>query len=153
MRAVAKKGTITRQELLAAIDRATGRVTATPAPTAKTILVVDDHDLNRELARSILEHMGYHVLLAGDGDAGIALAIAHKPALVLMDLAMPKKDGFAAAKELKKNKVTESIPIVALTAMAMRGDEVKAFEAGMDDYLTKPIDRKALESVLVRFVG
>ncbi len=154
VRAVAQKGTITRrQELLAAIDRATGRTGAAPAPTAKTILVVDDHDLNRELARSILEHMGYQVILAGDGDAGIALAIAHRPSLVLMDLAMPKKDGFAAAKELKKNKVTERIPIVALTAMAMRGDEVKAFEAGMDDYLTKPIDRKALESVLVRFVG
>jgi CheY-like chemotaxis protein len=153
VRAVAQKGTITRQELLAAIDRATGRVTTTSSPTAKTVLVVDDHDLNRELARSILENMGYHVLLAGDGDTGIALAIAHKPALVLMDLAMPKKDGFAAAKELKKNKVTEGIPNVALTAMAMRGDEVKAFEAGMDDYLTKPIDRKALESVLVRFVG
>ncbi len=153
VRAIAQKGTMTRQELLAAIDRATGRKPVAPTPTAKAILVVDDHDLNRELARSILEHMGYQVLLAEDGDAGIAMAIAHKPALVLMDLAMPKKDGFAAAREMKKNKATEHIPIVALTAMAMRGDEVKAFEAGMDDYLTKPIDRRALESVLARFVG
>ncbi len=153
VRAVAQKGSISRQELLAAIDRAAGKTLAQPPPTAKTILVVDDHDLNRELARSILEHMGYHVLLANDGDAGIQMAIKHKPALVLMDLAMPKKDGFQAARELKKNKLTERIPIVALTAMAMRGDEVKAFEAGMDDYLTKPIDRKALESVLMRFLG
>ncbi len=153
VRAIAQKGSITREDLLAAIDRVTGRAVKSTLPATKTVLVIDDHDLNRELARSLLEHLGYRVLLAEDGDAGIAMAKEHQPALVFMDLAMPKKDGFTAARELKNNPTTKAIPIVALTAMAMRGDEERAFQAGMDDYLTKPIDRKALEKVLQRFVG
>ncbi|MBC7792069.1 MAG: response regulator, partial [Clostridia bacterium] len=153
VRAIAQKGSITREDLLAAVGRATGRIKPAAIPDGKTILVIDDHDLNRELARSLLEHLGYRVLLAEDGDAGIATALKEQPALVFMDLAMPKKDGFTAARELKNNGKTARIPIVALTAMAMRGDEEKAFAAGMDAYLTKPIDRKALESVLARFVS
>lgn len=153
VRAIAQKGSITRDDLLAAVARATGRAKATSADDAKTVLVIDDHDLNRELARSLLEHLGYRVVLAEDGDAGIAAARREQPSLVFMDLAMPKKDGFTAARELKNDPRTTNIPIVALTAMAMRGDEEKAFDAGMDGYLTKPIDRKALEGVLTKFIG
>lgn len=152
VRALAEKGDATRAELLAAVARATGR--AAPAQhedTGTTVLVVDDHDLNRELARSILEGAGYRVVLANDGAAGIEAARRERPALVLMDLAMPVMDGYAAARALKSDPDTAGIPVVALTALAMSGDEQAAFAAGVDGYLTKPIERAALLETVARF--
>ncbi|HEX4381930.1 MAG TPA: response regulator [Myxococcales bacterium] len=122
-------------------------------PPKATILVVDDHEVNRDLARSMLERRGYKVLLARNGKEGCEMARAERPALVLMDLAMPVMDGYEAAKELKADIGTTRIPLVALTAMAMIGDEEKASRAGFDGYLTKPLDRAALEEALQRFVG
>ncbi len=148
---VAIKGDVTREELVAAVERTTSRGsrvrTADPS-----VLVVDDNDVNRELARSILERLGYRVLLAADGDEGLAVARREGPALVLMDLAMPGKDGYAATRELKADPATRRIPVVALTALAMRGDEERAIEAGVDAFLTKPIDRAKLEEIVARFV-
>jgi signal transduction histidine kinase/DNA-binding response OmpR family regulator/HAMP domain-containing protein len=122
-------------------------------PPKATILVVDDHEVNRELARSMLERRGYRVLLARNGKEGCEVARAERPALVLMDLAMPVMDGYEAAKELKADVGTMRIPLVALTAMAMLGDDEKASRAGFDGYLTKPLERAALEDALQRYVG
>ena len=151
---VTRKGDLVRTDLLTLLDRALRP--APPAPTAVLgliVLVVDDHDLNRELVRSVLERRGQRVLQARDGEEGVSLARLHHPDLVLMDLAMPKKDGLAATRELRADPATRSIPIVALTALAMRGDEERARAAGVDDYLTKPIDRRRLEETVDRLTA
>jgi signal transduction histidine kinase/CheY-like chemotaxis protein len=153
---VASKGDILRSELVVAVDRAVGRSprrTSDDPAAGPTILVVDDHDLNRQLARVILERKGFNVALAEDGEAAVAVARQTRPALIIMDLAMPRKDGYTAARELKAEPITADVPIVALTALAMRGDEAKALSAGIDAYLTKPIDRGALEATVERFLG
>ncbi|TMA29914.1 MAG: response regulator, partial [Deltaproteobacteria bacterium] len=118
-----------------------------------TILVADDHEVNRELARALLERKGHEVLLARDGAEAVALVRERRPTMVLMDLAMPVKDGFEAARELKGDPLTAAIPLIALTAMAMRGDETRALQAGFDGYLPKPFEREALEATLLRFIG
>ena len=124
-----------------------------PRAASATVLVVDDHDLNRELARALLERRGCRVLLARNGAEGVRVVRAERPDLVLMDLAMPVKDGMSACRELKADPQTAGIPLVAFTALAMRGDEERAMRAGFDGYLPKPIEKAALDSVLSRFLG
>ena len=116
------------------------------------MLVVDDHDLNRELIRTLLERKGYRVLLAGTGEAGIEIARRERPAVILLDLAMPGIDGFATARELRADGAFAETPLVAVTAMAMRGDEERAKEAGFDAYVTKPVDRRELEDTVERLL-
>jgi CheY-like chemotaxis protein len=126
----------------------------TPLPKARaTVLVVDDHDLNRELARTLLERRGCRVVLGRNGEEGVRLARSEKPQLVLMDLAMPVMDGLTAARELKADPGTSGIPLVAFTALAMRGDEERARKAGFDGYLSKPLERGALDAALARFLS
>jgi two-component system cell cycle response regulator DivK len=79
------------------------------------------------------------------------MACEHRPGLVLLDIAMPRKDGLALASELKADERTRNIPLVALTALAMRGDDERVRAAGFDGYLTKPIDRRALETTVAQF--
>ena len=122
-------------------------------PARGAVLVVDDEEPARLLVRGILERVGYQVLSAEDGDAGLALAAQARPALVLLDLAMPGKDGYAVVRELKGSPATASTPVVALTALAMRGDEEEALAAGFDAYLSKPVDRHVLEETVRRFAG
>ncbi|HEX4385130.1 MAG TPA: response regulator, partial [Myxococcales bacterium] len=128
-----------------------------PAPVIDaaraTVLVVDDHDLNRELARTLLERRGCRVLLARNGQEGTRVAKVERPNLVLMDLAMPVKDGITAARELKSDPDTNNIPLIAFTALAMRGDEERARDAGFDGYLTKPLETQALDATLRRFLA
>ena len=114
--------------------------------------MVDDHDLNRELIRTMLERKGYRVLLAENGEAGTEIARRELPSVILLDLAMPGKDGFATARELKEDPQLGRTPLVAVTALAMRGDEARAREAGFDAYLTKPVDRVALEETIERLL-
>jgi CheY-like chemotaxis protein/signal transduction histidine kinase/HAMP domain-containing protein len=148
---LAQKGDFTRDAVLLAVQRAIG---ATPAGrgTGPTMLVVDDHDLNRELIRTLLERKGYRVLLAGTGEAGIEIARRERPSLILLDLAMPGKDGFATARELKADGALAATPLVAVTAMAMRGDEERAKQAGFDAYVTKPVDPRVLEATVERLL-
>jgi signal transduction histidine kinase/CheY-like chemotaxis protein len=155
VRTIARKGDVTEAELLTALDAATApaRLAQAVTGTGRTIVVVDDNDVNRELARAMLERRGHRVLMATDGQQGVELTLRERPDLVFMDLAMPGKDGYTAARELKADARTARIPIVALTAMAMSGDEEKAYAAGIDGYLTKPIDRRALEETLLRFLA
>ena len=123
-----------------------------PVRARATVLVVDDHDLNRELARTLLERRGCRVLLARNGQEGTRVAKVERPDLVLMDLAMPVKDGITAARELKADPETSKIPLIAFTALAMRGDEERARNAGFDGYLTKPLETRALDATLQKFL-
>jgi signal transduction histidine kinase/CheY-like chemotaxis protein/HAMP domain-containing protein len=127
-----------------------------PTPQEKraraTVLVVDDHDLNRELARTLLERRGCRVLMANNGQEGAHVCRAERPDLVLMDLAMPVMDGLTAARQLKADPATSEIPLIAFTALAMAGDEQRAREAGFDGYLTKPLELRALDAALDKFL-
>ena len=108
------------------------------------ILLVEDNELNRDMLSRRLKRKGYTVLCAEDGQEGIDTALSESPDIVLMDLSLPVVDGWAASKRLKADVITKSIPIIALTAHAMKGDREKALKSGCDDYDTKPIDFKRL---------
>ncbi len=118
----------------------------------KKILVVEDHELNMDLIVQLLEDK-YQVLTATDGAAGIKLAEQERPDLILMDLSLPVMDGWEAARRLKANADLKHIPVIALTAHVMMGDEDRARECGCDDYLTKPLDEDLLFEKLDRFLG
>lgn len=105
-----------------------------------TILLVEDNDLNREMLSRRLVRRGFQVILAVDGQEGVERARAELPDLVLMDMSLPVKDGWTAARELKADPATRAIPILALTAHAMSGDREQALAAGCDDYDTKPVE-------------
>ena len=104
------------------------------------ILLVEDNEMNRDMLSRRLERRGYEVLIAVDGQAGIDMAKAQNPDLILMDMSLPVIDGWEATRTLKDGPDTSEIPIIALTAHAMSTDRDKALEAGCDDYDTKPIE-------------
>ena len=106
----------------------------------KRILLVEDNEMNRDMLSRRLQRRGYEVLIALDGQMGIAMAQAHAPDLILMDMSLPVMDGWEATRALKANDATRHIPVIALTAHAMSTDRDKAIEAGCDDYDTKPIE-------------
>jgi signal transduction histidine kinase/CheY-like chemotaxis protein len=130
-----------------------GRTSAERPGAGDTVLVVDDNRLSRQLARDVLEGGGWRVLTAEDGESGVEVARRERPSLVLLDLAMPGKDGYTAARELRTAPETASIPLVALTALAMRSDEEKAYAAGFDAYLTKPIEPRTLKEAVRRILA
>jgi CheY-like chemotaxis protein len=110
--------------------------------TNKTILVVEDNELNMKLVRSLLSIRSYGVLEAVDAETGIQLTREHQPDLVLMDVQLPGIDGLKATEIIKGDPTTKEIPVVALTSYAMQGDEEKAIKAGCTGYITKPLDTK-----------
>ena len=118
----------------------------------KKILIVEDVEFNRDLLVQLLED-DYEILTAADGAAGIELAAREHPDLILMDLSLPVVDGWEATRRIKANAGLHSIPIIALTAHAMRGDAEKAKECGCDDYLSKPLDEDLLFEKLMQFLG
>ena len=120
---------------------------------AKRILIVEDNELNMKLLHDVLEAHGYATLKTGEGNAAIALAHANQPDLILMDLQLPDVSGFEAVRQLKQHATTRSIPIVAVTAFAMVGDERKALTSGCDAYVAKPIALREFLDVVERFVG
>ncbi|WP_372632961.1 response regulator [Cohnella sp.] len=105
-----------------------------------TILLVEDNELNRDMLSRRLVRKGFRVLTAEDGREGVELASSALPDLVLMDMSLPVLDGWEATRMLKSDPRTRSVPVIALTAHAMSGDEKKAYEAGCDDFDTKPVD-------------
>jgi CheY-like chemotaxis protein len=117
------------------------------------ILVVEDNEMNRDMLSRRLERRGYEVIVAVDGEEGVARAKAEVPDLVLMDMSLPVLDGWEATRQLKGAPETKSIPIVALTAHAMAGDREKALEAGCDDFDTKPIDLPRLLGKVESLLG
>ena len=104
------------------------------------ILLVEDNEMNRDMLSRRLERKGFDVDIAVDGQAGVNMASSQSPDLILMDLSLPVMDGWEAIRTLKADPATSTIPIIALTAHAMAGDEEKAREAGCDDYDTKPVN-------------
>ena len=104
------------------------------------ILIVEDNVENRDSLSRRLKRRGYEVLTAEDGKAGLAMAQAEKPDLVLMDMNMPELDGWEATRQLKAAADTQDLPVIALTAHAMSGDRDRALGVGCTDYHTKPVD-------------
>ena len=103
------------------------------------VLIVDDNEKNVKLVRDVLRFVGFRTLEAGSGGEAISLATEHLPDVILMDLRLPDMDGTDALRSLKGAAPTASIPIVALTAFAMKGDHERFLDAGFDGYLEKPI--------------
>ena len=118
----------------------------------KRILIVEDVELNRDLLMQLLEDE-YELTIAVDGGAGVEKAASERPDLILMDLSLPVIDGWEATRRIKGDAATAAIPVIAITAHAMSGDEEKARQAGCDDFMTKPIDEDLLFAKLRRWLG
>jgi two-component system, cell cycle response regulator DivK len=106
----------------------------------RKILLVEDNELNRDMLSRRLQRKGYDVVIAVDGQEGVDLARSVAPDLVLLDMSLPVKDGWTAAREIKEIEALRDTPVIALTAHAMAGDREKALDAGCDDYDTKPVE-------------
>lgn len=104
-----------------------------------TVLLVEDNEMNRDMLSRRLDRKGFRVLTAEDGKQGVELAAKEKPDLILMDMSLPVMDGWEATRQLKRSAATQHIPVIALTAHAMASDQAKAYEAGCDDFDTKPV--------------
>lgn len=104
------------------------------------ILLVEDNEMNRDMLSRRLERKGFEITIAVDGEEGVEKALSVKPDLILMDMSLPKIDGWEATRRVKANPETASIPVIALTAHAMAEDREKALAAGCDEYDTKPVE-------------
>ena len=118
------------------------------AETAKTVLVVEDNELNMKLFCDLLDAHGFRTIQTRDGKEALSLASQHKPNLILMDIQLPEVSGLEIIKWLKADKSLQDIPVIAVTAFAMKGDEQKIRAGGCEDYIAKPIKIDAfLETV------
>jgi len=117
------------------------------------ILLVEDNEMNRDMLSRRLVRKGFEVVIAVDGKAGVDMASSTNPDIILMDLSLPVMDGWEATRQIKANPATQGIPVIALTAHAMSGDEVKAREAGCDDYDTKPVNLNRLLEKIGNLLG
>jgi two-component system, cell cycle response regulator DivK len=106
----------------------------------QTVLIIEDNPRNLKLARDVLNHAGYRTLEAGTAEEGLALAHAERPAVVLMDIQLPGMDGVQALARLRSHPATRHIPVIAVTAFAMKDDRERFLAAGFDDYLEKPLN-------------
>ncbi len=118
------------------------------ANSEKTVLVVEDNELNMKLFHDLLEAQGYNILQSKDGMEALSIARTHKPDLILMDIQLPEVSGLEVTKWLKEDDNLRAIPVIAVTAFAMKGDEEKIREGGCEAYIPKPISvTKFLETV------
>jgi two-component system cell cycle response regulator DivK len=117
------------------------------------VLLVEDNEMNRDMLSRRLIRRGFEVLLAVDGEQGVATAQKELPDIILMDMSLPVLDGWEATRRIKAADTTRTIPVIALTAHAMAGDRDKAMEAGCDDYDTKPIELPRLLEKIGRLIG
>lgn len=120
--------------------------------SAATILVVEDNERNLKLVRDVLQFAGFDVVAATSAEQGVAMAIEHPPDLVLMDLQLPGMDGTEALRQLRGSPRTTSVPVVAVTAFAMKDDRERALNAGFDGYLEKPISVLSLPAQVRSFL-
>ena len=111
---------------------------------SRRILVVEDHEENRRIMRDLLTSAGYEMIEAVTGEEGVTLAQTQHPDLILMDIQLPGIDGYETTRRIKANPALRAIPIIAVTSYALSGDDVKAREAGCNDYVTKPFSPRAL---------
>lgn len=114
------------------------------------VLIVDDNPTNLKLVAYLVKASGYEVDTAGDAEAALAAIRANRPRVILMDLQLPGVDGLELTRQLKSDPATKDISIIAVTAYAMKGDREKALAAGCDDYVTKPIDTRALPQLIAQ---
>lgn len=122
-------------------------------PDAKRILIVEDNELNMKLLNDVLEAHGYEIIPSRHGEAAHPLAREYRPHLILMDVQLPDISGLEAARRLKQDEATRNIPIIAVTAFAMAGDERKTLESGCDAYIAKPIMLREFLEIVEKFIG
>jgi CheY-like chemotaxis protein len=119
---------------------------------SETVLIVEDNPVNRKLLVTVLRPHGYHLLTAVDGEEAVAMAMQELPHLILMDLQLPRMNGYTATQLLKEHPATANIPVIALTAHAMPEERRHAQEIGFDGYITKPIDTRLFPSQVRLFL-
>jgi CheY-like chemotaxis protein len=121
----------------------------------RNILVVEDNDMNMQLVEFLLEEGGYRIVKATSGEEALAITRNGPPSpdLILMDIHLPGMDGLSVVRAIKSDERTARIPILALTAHAMRGDKDRFLEAGCDGYISKPIDVKTFIASIERYLG
>ena len=117
------------------------------------ILLVEDNEMNRDMLSRRLIRKGYEVVMATDGEQGVALAGSEKPDLILMDMSLPVLDGWEATRKLKADAATKAIPVIALSAHAMAEDKEKCLSAGCDDFDTKPVELPRLIGKIQALLG
>ena len=115
------------------------------------ILIIEDQEDNRRIMRDLLTSAGYKVIEAVTGEAGVMSAEAHCPDLILMDIQLPDFDGYEATRRIKANPALSAIPVIAVTSYALSGDDVKAYEAGCDAYVSKPFSPRKLLAKIREF--
>ena len=120
--------------------------------SGKTILYVEDHELNRKIVRDLLKRTAYQLIEAFDGEAGVALALEARPDLILMDIQLPKISGLEAMRRLRAAAATAATPMIAITSFALSGDEQKAKDAGATAYLAKPYSPFELLGLIQKFL-
>jgi CheY-like chemotaxis protein len=119
----------------------------------KNILIAEDNAVNRELLRELLEARGYAVEEACNGQEALHMIAQSRPDALMLDLSMPVLDGFSTLRKIRETPAIASLPVLAVTAYAMRGDQEKALQAGFDGYLSKPINSSSLDAELERVCG
>lgn len=118
----------------------------------RLVLVVEDNPANAKLEQVLLENAGYEVIVVGDARQARATLAVRRPILILMDLQLPGMDGFTLTTLIRAKPAFAKVPIVAITAYAMNGDEARALEAGCDGYVTKPIDTRTFVETVTSFI-
>jgi two-component system cell cycle response regulator DivK len=118
----------------------------------KRVLVVEDHEDNRQILRDLLGSAGFEIIEAENGEEAVALAETSRPDVILMDIQLPVLDGYEATRRIKANPSLRSIPVVIVTSYALSGDEEKARLAGCDDYVSKPFSPRDLLAKIRRYV-
>lgn len=121
--------------------------------SAKHVLIVDDNEKNLKLIRDVLQFKGFATLEATDGEAAVRIARSDQPALILMDVQLPGMNGCEAMKAIKADERTRAIPVIALTAMAMRGTRENLLSDGFDDYISKPVEIKEVLKLVQKYLG
>jgi two-component system, cell cycle response regulator DivK len=119
---------------------------------SRRILVVEDQEDNRRIIRDLLTSVGYQLIEAHDGEAGVRLAAAERPDLILMDIQLPVLDGYEATRQIKADPLLRSIPLIVVTSYALSGDDAKAEAAGCDAYVAKPFSPRQLLATIRRFL-
>jgi two-component system, cell cycle response regulator DivK len=119
---------------------------------SKRILVIEDNEDNRRIMRDLLTSVGYEIIEAVTGEEGVIAASTHVPDLILMDIQLPGLDGYEATRRIKADPALRQIPVIAVTSYALSGDDVKAFAAGCEGYVSKPFSPRALLAKIRTFL-
>jgi len=120
--------------------------------SGKNVMVVEDNEKNRKLMRVVLKAKGYNVIEATTGEEAMSTLKKQKPDIILMDIQLPGIDGITLIKQIKVDENTKDIPIIAVTAYAMKGDEQKMISSGCDGYISKPIDTHELPNIIEQYL-